>query len=104
MATGLLVVDVQNDFCPGGSLAVEGGDRVASGISEWLASEGERYEVVVATKFGSQHRPDGSWVGINGEPDHVRRACDGSLARLGIDHIDLYYQHRVDRLVPVEDT
>jgi aryl-alcohol dehydrogenase-like predicted oxidoreductase len=68
------------------------------------AIAGHRDEVVVATKFGNQHRPDGSWVGINGEPDHVRRACDGSLARLGIDHIDLYYQHRVDRLVPVEDT
>jgi aryl-alcohol dehydrogenase-like predicted oxidoreductase len=68
------------------------------------AIAGHRDEVVVATKFGNQHRPDGSWVRINGEPEYVRRACDGSLARLGVDHIDLYYQHRVDRSVPVEDT
>jgi aryl-alcohol dehydrogenase-like predicted oxidoreductase len=63
-----------------------------------------RDEVVLATKFGNEHRPDGSWVRINGEPDYVRRACDASLERLGVDHIDLYYQHRVDRSVPVEDT
>jgi aryl-alcohol dehydrogenase-like predicted oxidoreductase len=68
------------------------------------AIAGRRDEVVLATKFGNQHRPDGSWVRINGEPDYVRRACDASLARLGVDHIDLYYQHRVDRSVPVEDT
>jgi aryl-alcohol dehydrogenase-like predicted oxidoreductase len=68
------------------------------------AIAGSRDEVVVATKFCNQHRPDGSWVWINGEPAYVRRACDASLARLGVDHIDLYYQHRVDRSVPVEDT
>jgi aryl-alcohol dehydrogenase-like predicted oxidoreductase len=68
------------------------------------AIAGRRDEVVLATKFGNQHRPDGSWVGINGEPDYVRRACDASLERLGVDHIDLYYQHRVDRSVPVEET
>jgi diketogulonate reductase-like aldo/keto reductase len=67
------------------------------------AVAGHRDEVV-ATKFGNQHRPDGSWVRINGEPAYVRWACDASLERLGVDHIDLYYQHRVDRLVPVEDT
>jgi aryl-alcohol dehydrogenase-like predicted oxidoreductase len=65
---------------------------------------GRREQVVLATKFGNQHRPDGSWVRINGEPDYVRRACDASLQRLGVDHIDLYYQHRVDRSVPVEET
>ncbi|MBI4899567.1 MAG: aldo/keto reductase, partial [Actinobacteria bacterium] len=48
--------------------------------------------------------PDGSWVGINGRPEYVRRACEASLQRLGVDVIDLYYQHRVDRTVPVEDT
>jgi aryl-alcohol dehydrogenase-like predicted oxidoreductase len=63
-----------------------------------------RKEVVLATKFGNQRRPDGSWVGINGRPDYVHQACDASLQRLGVDHIDLYYQHRVDRSVPVEDT
>jgi aryl-alcohol dehydrogenase-like predicted oxidoreductase len=68
------------------------------------AIAGRRDEVVVATKFGNEHRPDGSWVGINGRPEYVRRACDASLARLGVDHVDLYYQHRVDRSVPVEET
>jgi aryl-alcohol dehydrogenase-like predicted oxidoreductase len=68
------------------------------------AIAGHRDEVVVATKFGNEYRPDGSWVRINGDPEYVRRACDASLKRLGVDHIDLYYQHRVDRSVPVEDT
>jgi aryl-alcohol dehydrogenase-like predicted oxidoreductase len=65
---------------------------------------GRRDEVVLATKFGNQRREDGSWVGINGQPDYVRSACDASLRRLGTDHIDLYYQHRVDTTVPIEDT
>jgi aryl-alcohol dehydrogenase-like predicted oxidoreductase len=68
------------------------------------AIAGRRDEVVLATKFGNQRREDGSWVGINGRPEYVRRACDASLQRLGVDHIDLYYQHRVDRSVPVEET
>ena len=63
-----------------------------------------RDDVVVATKFGNQRREDGSWVGVNGRPDYVRRAADDSLRRLGLDHIDLYYQHRVDTSVPVEET
>jgi aryl-alcohol dehydrogenase-like predicted oxidoreductase len=63
-----------------------------------------RDEVVVATKFGNQRGADGSWIGINGRPDYVRQACDGSLQRLGVDHIDLYYQHRVDANVPIEET
>jgi aryl-alcohol dehydrogenase-like predicted oxidoreductase len=68
------------------------------------AIAGRRDEVVLATKFGNQRREDGSWVRVNGEPEYVRRACDASLERLGVDHIDLYYQHRVDRSVPVEET
>jgi aryl-alcohol dehydrogenase-like predicted oxidoreductase len=68
------------------------------------AIAGRRDEVVLATKFGNQRRADGSWVRVNGEPDYVRQACDASLERLGVDHIDLYYQHRVDRTVPVEET
>jgi aryl-alcohol dehydrogenase-like predicted oxidoreductase len=63
-----------------------------------------RDAVVVATKFGNQRNEDGSWVRINGTPDYVHAACDASLQRLGIDHIDLYYQHRVDRTVPIEET
>ena len=68
------------------------------------AIDGRRDEVQLATKFGNERRPDGSWVGINGHPDYVRSACDASLQRLGVDHIDLYYQHRVDRSVPIEET
>jgi aryl-alcohol dehydrogenase-like predicted oxidoreductase len=63
-----------------------------------------RDQVVLATKFGNVRGPDGSWTGVNGRPEYVRQACDASLARLGIDHIDLYYQHRVDSSVPIEDT
>jgi len=63
-----------------------------------------RDRVVLATKFGNERNPDGSWVGINGRPDYVKRACDASLQRLGVDHIDLYYQHRVDTNTPIEDT
>jgi aryl-alcohol dehydrogenase-like predicted oxidoreductase len=68
------------------------------------AIAGRRDEVVVATKFGNERRLDGSWVGINGRPEYVRAACDASLSRLETDHIDLYYQHRVDTTVPIEDT
>ena len=68
------------------------------------AIAGRRDEVVLATKFGNERREDGSFVGINGTPDYVRRACDASLQRLGVDVIDLYYQHRVDTTVPVEET
>ncbi|WP_255770843.1 aldo/keto reductase [Pseudarthrobacter sulfonivorans] len=68
------------------------------------AIAGRRDDVVLATKFGNERREDGSWVGINGHPDYVRAACDASLQRLGVDHIDLYYQHRVDKTVPIEDT
>ncbi len=68
------------------------------------AIKGRRDEIVLATKFGNQRGEDGSHLGINGRPEYVRRACDASLQRLGVDHIDLYYQHRVDRTVPIEET
>lgn len=68
------------------------------------ALRGRRDEVVLATKFGNQRGEDGSWIGVNGRPEYVRSACDASLARLGVDVIDLYYQHRVDATVPIEDT
>src|SRR3712207_8168244 len=58
----------------------------------------------LATKFGNERREDGSRVGINGKPEYVKRACDASLERLGVDTIDLYYQHRVDPEVPIEET
>ena len=63
-----------------------------------------RDRVVLATKFGNVRRDDGSWLGINGQPAYVREACDASLRRLGVDTIDLYYQHRVDAKTPIEDT
>ena len=68
------------------------------------AIKGRRGDVVLATKFGNERRPDGTWVGVNGRPEYVRAACDASLTRLGVDVIDLYYQHRVDPTVPVEET
>jgi aryl-alcohol dehydrogenase-like predicted oxidoreductase len=68
------------------------------------AIAGRRDEVQLATKFGNERRADGTRVGINGRPEYVRAACDASLQRLGVDHIDLYYQHRVDRTVPIEET
>jgi aryl-alcohol dehydrogenase-like predicted oxidoreductase len=68
------------------------------------AIRGRRHQVVLATKFGNQRGADGTWIGINGRPEYVRQACDASLGRLGVSHIDLYYQHRVDPAVPIEDT
>lgn len=68
------------------------------------AIAGRRDEVTLATKFGNERRPDGSRVGVNGRPEYVHTACDASLQRLGVDVIDLYYQHRVDTSVPIEDT
>jgi aryl-alcohol dehydrogenase-like predicted oxidoreductase len=63
-----------------------------------------RGDVILATKFGYVRAEDGSWLGINGRPEYVRKACDGSLQRLGVDTIDVYYQHRVDPETPIEDT
>jgi len=68
------------------------------------AVAGRRDEVQLATKFGNERAEDGSRLGINGRPEYVRSACDASLQRLGTDHIDLYYQHRVDKSVPIEET
>jgi aryl-alcohol dehydrogenase-like predicted oxidoreductase len=63
-----------------------------------------RAEVVLATKFGNERNPDGSRLGVNGRPEYVRAAADASLQRLGVEVIDLYYQHRVDKDTPVEET
>ncbi|KAA1425698.1 aldo/keto reductase [Nocardioides antri] len=68
------------------------------------SSQHGRDGVQLATKFGNERLPDGTPVGINGRPEYVRAACDASLARLGVDVIDLYYQHRVDKSVPIEET
>ena len=63
-----------------------------------------RGEVVLATKFGVLREPDGSFVGVKGAADYVRRCCEASLRRLGVEVIDLYYQHRVDPNTPIEET
>ena len=68
------------------------------------AIAGRRDEVVLATKFGNERSEDGGFLGVNGKPEYVHKACDASLQRLGVDHIDLYYQHRVDKTVPIEET
>jgi aryl-alcohol dehydrogenase-like predicted oxidoreductase len=68
------------------------------------AIAGRRQQVVLATKFGNVRGADGAFLGIDGSAGYVRRACDASLQRLGVDSIDLYYQHRVDPKVPIEET
>lgn len=68
------------------------------------AINGHRNQVVIATKFGNVRAEDGAFLGINGRPEYVKKACEASLRRLGVDHIDLYYQHRVDPNTPIEET
>jgi aryl-alcohol dehydrogenase-like predicted oxidoreductase len=68
------------------------------------AIRGRRDEVVLATKFGNVRAEDGRFLGVNGRPEYVRKACEGSLERLQVERIDLYYQHRVDPEVPIEET
>jgi aryl-alcohol dehydrogenase-like predicted oxidoreductase len=68
------------------------------------AIQGKRDQVVLATKFGNVRAPDGTFVGVNGKPEYVRAACEASLKRLGVNVIDLYYQHRVDLKTPIEET
>src|SRR5579863_8823502 len=68
------------------------------------AIKGKREKFVLATKFGNQRSPEGKFLGVSGKPEYVRACCDASLKRLGVDHIDLYYQHRVDPSTPIEET
>ena len=68
------------------------------------ALRGRRDRVVLATKFGNERKADGTYLGVNGRPEYVHAACDASLRRLGVERIDLYYQHRVDTKVPIEET
>ncbi len=85
---------------------VDSSDMYGWGHNEELlakALKGRRDRVVLATKFGNLRKPDGT-PGVNGRPEYVPQACDASLRRLGVDVIDLYYQHRVDPSVPIEDT
>jgi aryl-alcohol dehydrogenase-like predicted oxidoreductase len=68
------------------------------------AIAGRRDEVVIATKFGNVRNENGQFVGVRGDADYVRECCDASLQRLGVEVIDLYYQHRVDKQIPIEET
>lgn len=82
-------------------------DMYGVGTNEQLLAKvlkTRRKEVVLATKFGNVRGEKGEFLGVNGKPDYVRAACDGSLKRLGVEQVDLYYQHRVDPAVPIEDT
>jgi aryl-alcohol dehydrogenase-like predicted oxidoreductase len=82
-------------------------DVYGSGRNEQLLGRAlvrRRDDALIATKFGSVRRPDGSWLGINGRPEYVKQAAEASLRRLGVETIDLYYQHRVDPNTPIEDT
>lgn len=82
-------------------------DMYGTGHNEMLIAQVLRHhrdEVTIATKFGNMRGIDGAFLGINGTPEYVKSACEMSLKRLGVDHIDLYYQHRVDPNVPIEDT
>src|SRR5208337_2427297 len=82
-------------------------DMYGTGHNEELvgkAMKGRRNDIVLATKFGNVRGADGSFLGINGRPEYVRRACEASLGRLNVETIDLYYQHRVDANVPIEET
>ena len=90
-----------------GVVFLDTADMYGVGRNELLvgkAIRGVREKVCLATKFGNVRNADGSFQGINGKPEYVRAACDASLKRLGVDVIDLYYQHRVDTTVPIEDT
>jgi aryl-alcohol dehydrogenase-like predicted oxidoreductase len=82
-------------------------DMYGTGHNEELvgkAIKGRRNGIVLATKFGNVRGPGGSFLGVNGRPEYVRRACEASLGRLHVENIDLYYQHRVDTDVPIEET
>jgi aryl-alcohol dehydrogenase-like predicted oxidoreductase len=82
-------------------------DMYGTGRNEELVGQalrGCRDRVVLATKFGNVRGPNGEFLGVNGRPEYVRSACDASLKRLGVEVIDLYYQHRVDTTVPIEET
>ncbi|OKL41483.1 aldo/keto reductase [Pontibacter flavimaris] len=82
-------------------------DMYGVGANEELVGKAiadRRDQVILATKFGNMRGKDGSFLGVNGKPEYVRQACEASLKRLGVETIDLYYQHRVDKNTPIEDT
>ncbi|MBL6750821.1 MAG: aldo/keto reductase [Nevskia sp.] len=103
-ATNLAVLNAALDL---GIDFLDTADMYGSGANEVLLAKvlrTRRKDVVLATKFGNVRGPKGQFLGVNGRPDYVRSACEASLQRLGVEQIDLYYQHRVDPNVPIEDT
>jgi aryl-alcohol dehydrogenase-like predicted oxidoreductase len=103
-ATNLRVLNAALDM---GINFLDTADGYGVGANERLLAnvlKTRRQEIVLATKFGYMRSAEGAWLGINGTPQYVRAACDASLERLGVDHIDLYYQHRVDPQVAIEET
>jgi aryl-alcohol dehydrogenase-like predicted oxidoreductase len=103
-ATNLRVLNTALDI---GINFLDTADGYGVGANEQLLAKvlkTRRAEIVLATKFGYVRAPEGAFLGISGTPEHVRAACDASLERLGVDHIDLYYQHRVDPKVAIEET
>jgi aryl-alcohol dehydrogenase-like predicted oxidoreductase len=103
-ATNLSVLNAALDI---GINFLDTADMYGVGANERLLAQvlkTRRNEVVLATKFGNVRAADGAHLGIDGSAPYVRAACDASLARLGVDHIDLYYQHRVDPKVAIEET
>src|ERR1700723_334976 len=103
-ATNLNVLNAALDI---GINFLDTADMYGVGANERLLAkvlQTRRTEVVLATKFGYVRGSEGSFLGINGTPEYVRAGCDASLERLGVDHIDLYYQHRVDPKVAIEET
>src|SRR5258708_7510347 len=103
-ATNLRVLNAALDI---GINFLDTADGYGVGANERLLAEvlkTRREEIVLATKFGYVRAPEGALLGINGTPQYVHAACDASLKRLGVDHIDLYYQHRVDAKVAIEET
>ena len=100
-------VKVMHQALDAGINFFDSADMYGVGHNEILISRvlrERRDEVFIATKFGNMRRVDNAYLGVNGKPEYVRSACDASLQRLNVDVIDLYYQHRVDPNVPIEET
>jgi aryl-alcohol dehydrogenase-like predicted oxidoreductase len=100
-------VRVIQRYLDGGGNFLDTADMYGVGRNEVLVGKAvrdRRERVVLATKFGNVRGPNGEFQGVRGDPDYVRECCDASLKRLGVDAIDLYYQHRVDQKVPIEET
>lgn len=100
-------IDVIHRAIELGVTFIDTADMYGSGHNEQLvgrALRGRRDQVILATKFGNVRGPGGSFLGVDGRPEYVRQCCDASLQRLGVERIDLYYQHRVDPKTPIEET